>query len=265
MLFMAIVYFLLTQIQLRFLLLGLLTVWAVSCQSVGAQETVNKAASSGTASDLPPTPKGMQVEYSAPPRILLAKSQLGDWDTIDFAGGGEASVASHTLEIGIGEGLTGVFWDGDDLPTNNYDLNMQARRTEGIDFFCGPVFPVNDSHCCLIVGGWAGATVGLSSIDGKDASNNETTKLMDFKNNRWYDIRVRVLPDRIIVWIDNECVIYQNITGKKISLRGDTELCTPMGLCTFQTKAEIRKLTLQRIGKPAKSTELPKPLSQPPK
>jgi len=187
-----------------------------------------------SASDLPPVPTGMQVEFAAAPTKLLAESGFGDWETIDFAGGGESSVAASTLKIGSGETLTGIYWDGASLPVNNYELSMQARRTEGIDFFCGPVFPVNDSHCCLIVGGWAGATVGLSSIDDKDASQNETTKLLSFEDNRWYDIRIR--------------------------LRGDTDLCTPMGFCTFQTKAEIRKLTLQRIGKPSKT----KPASNPP-
>ena len=229
-----------------------------TCCQLATAQTVAAKAPTTTRSDLPPIPTGMQVEFSAPPKALLAESGMGDWDTIDFAGGGDSSVAASTLEIGVGEELTGVYWDGADLPVNNYELRMQARRTEGIDFFCGPVFPVNDSHCCLIVGGWAGATVGLSSIDGKDASRNETTKLMGFEDNQWYDIRIRVLPDRIIAWIDDDCVVYQNIVGKKLSLRGNTELCTPMGMCTFQTKAEIRKLTLQRIGKPAKAKTAPK-------
>lgn len=260
---MAILHFRLAYSCLRILLFGLLVAGQAFCHSAFAQETEIRAAT-----DLPPIPVGMQVEFAGPARSLLTESELGDWDTVDFGGGGESSVASHTLEIGIGEDLTGVFWDGADLPVKDYELRMEARRTEGIDFFCGTVFPVNDSHCCLIVGGWAGATVGLSNIDDKDASSNETTKLLTFQDNRWYDIRIRVLSDRIIVWIDNQCEIYQNIVGRKISLRGDTELCTPMGLCTFQTKAEIRKLTLQRIGKPAKPSkpfEPPIPSSYPSK
>lgn len=241
------------------LLFSLLIGGGVVCPVVTAQTPASEAPAASPA-DLPPTPTGMQVEFTGPPTALLADSGLGDWDTIDFAGGGESSVTDSTLEIGTGEELTGVYWDGADLPVNNYELRMQARRTEGLDFFCGPVFPVNDSHCCFIVGGWAGATVGLSNIDDKDASRNETTRLMGFEDNQWYDIRIRVLPDRIIAWIDNDCVVYQNIVGKKISLRGDTELCTPMGICTFQTQAEIRKLTLQRIRtptKPAKTTIVP--------
>ena len=275
MLFHAILSFLFAQKPCQLLLLACLGLVCGSwCQPLNAQtpaaerETVPTESPQATqiklpmdsASDLPPVPTGMQVEFAAAPTKLLAESGFGDWETIDFAGGGESSVAGSTLKIGSGETLTGIYWDGASLPVNNYELSMQARRTEGIDFFCGPVFPVNDSHCCLIVGGWAGATVGLSSIDDKDASQNETTKLLSFEDNRWYDIRIRVLPDRIIAWIDNDCVIYQNIVGKRISLRGDTDLCTPMGFCTFQTKAEIRKLTLQRIGKPSKT----KPASNPP-
>ena len=238
--------------------LSLLIVGGTCCQPVIAQTPAAEALTA-TLSDLPPIPSGLQVEFSGPPTALLPKSGLGDWDTIDFAGGDESTVADGTLEIGRGEGLTGVYWDGAELPVNNYELRMQARRIEGLDFFCAPVFPVNDSHCCLIVGGWAGSTVGLSSIDNKDASRNETTRLMRFEDNRWYDVRVRVLPDRIIAWIDNDCVVYQNIVGRKVSLRGDTELCMPMGLCTFETKAEIRKLTLQRISKPAKTNPAPEP------
>ncbi len=232
--------------------LGLLVAYGADCQPLTAQTAPAKAAT-----DLPPIPTGMQVEFAGPPKDLLAESGLGDWDTIDFAGGGESSVNASTLTIGSGETLTGIYWDGAELPTNHYELRMEARRIDGIDFFCGPVFPVNDSHCCFIVAGWAGATVGLSNIDNEDASSNETTRLMSFDDNRWYEIRIRVLPDRIICWIDNDCVVYQNIVGKELSLRGDTELCTPLGLCTFQTQAEIRKLTLQQIVKPTKTTTAP--------
>ena len=251
MLLTAITRFLFAQNPAMILLLGLLGCGA--CSQTGIAQTTT------TASDLPPIPKGMQVEFSAPPQNLLPESGMGDWDTVDFAGGGESSVSGNTLRIGSGEGLTGVYWDGAELPVNNYELRMQARRIDGIDFFCAPVFPVNDSHCCFIAAGWAGATVGLSNIDDKDASSNETTKLMSFDDNHWYDIRIRVFPDRIIAWIDNDCVVYQNIVGRKVSLRGDTELCTPLGICTFQTQSEIRKLTLQRIGKPAKTTSANQP------
>lgn len=199
------------------------------------------------ADDLPPIPRGMVVKFMGKETKMLAGDSLRDWSQVDFAGGRGSFVKSSVLTIEAGEMLSGVYWDGARLPKHNYELSLEARRTGGIDFFCGATVPVNDSHCCLIVGGWAGATVGLSNIDDQDASSNATTMLMAFEDHRWYKIRLRVLPDRIIAWIDDQCVVYQNITGKKISLRGDTELLTPMGLCTFATTAEMRHIVLRRI------------------
>ena len=61
------------------------------------------------------------------------------------------------------------------FPKVDYEVNLDAKRVAGNDFFCGITFPVGKRFCSLIVGGWGGATVGLSSIDGKDAAENETT------------------------------------------------------------------------------------------
>lgn len=208
------------------------------------------------ANDLPPIPRGMVEKFTGKQMKMLAGNTLGSWSQVDFAGGRESYVKSGVLTIEAGEMLSGIYWDGVELPKRNYELSLEARRTGGIDFFCGATVPVNDDYCCLIVGGWAGATVGLSSIDDQDASSNATTKLMAFDDNRWYKIRLRVLPDRIIAWIDDQCVVYQNIVGKKISLRGDTELLTPMGLCTFATTAEMRNIVIRKIAaqkKPANS------------
>jgi hypothetical protein len=47
----------------------------------------------------------------------------------------------------------------------------------------------------------------LSSIDGEDAANNETTKIMGFDKGRWYRIRLRVTPAKIEAWIDTEKVV----------------------------------------------------------
>ena len=75
-------------------------------------------------------------------------------------------------------------------------------RVDGIDFFCGLTFPVADSHASFIVGGWGGTVVGISSIDGMDASENATTKYVKFQLKRWYKIRIRVTPTSIQAWID---------------------------------------------------------------
>jgi hypothetical protein len=52
-----------------------------------------------------------------------------------------------------------------------------------------------------------GTVVGLSSIDGYDASENETSILMGFTRDVWYHIRLRVANDSIKAWIDNTIVV----------------------------------------------------------
>ena len=76
------------------------------------------------------------------------------------------------LVLNMGDGATGVTWDGDfDFPTMNYEVSLKAMRVNGNDFFCGMTFPVNDDHLTLVVGGWSGTVIGLSCLDGYDASD----------------------------------------------------------------------------------------------
>ena len=90
--------------------------------------------------------------------------------------------------------------------------------------------------------------VGLSSIDGQDASENENTKYMPFEKNRWYRIRLRVTPTRIQTWIDDAQIVDQSIEGRKISLRpGEIEYSVPLGLATWQTTGAFRKIRLRRL------------------
>jgi hypothetical protein len=147
----------------------------------------------------------------------------------------------------MGGPLTGITYTGE-LPTTNYEISLEAMRAKGIDFFCGLTFPVADSHCSFIVGGWAGSVVGLSSIDGFDASENDTTRFMKFEDNRWYRFRVRVTPDRIQCWIDDEQEIDADIRGKRIGLRAEVEPNKPLGFSSFETQAKLRNIRIHRLG-----------------
>jgi hypothetical protein len=119
--------------------------------------------------------------------------------------------------------------------------------TACIDFFCGLTFPVGDTHCSFIAAGWAGAVVGLSCVDGKDASENETTKFMNFENDRWYRFRVRVSDDRIAAWIDDQQVIDLAVQGRKIAIRPEVELSKPLGIAAWQSRAALRGLEYRRL------------------
>ena len=212
-------------------------------KSQQAAETADEGTAESPASSSSDEPT---VELSKP-SLLFDGKNLDYWEEIEFGGEGDITIEDGILNFESGEELTGIASTLEDLPKTNFEVSLEARRTGGIDFFCGLTFPVADSHCTLILGGWGGGTCGLSCIDDKDASSNDTNLIMSFKENQWYKIRVRVEPDRIGAWVDDKQIIDANIKGKKISLRGDTSFCEPMGIVTFQTQAQYRKIELRTI------------------
>jgi type 1 glutamine amidotransferase len=183
---------------------------------------------------------------------LFNGNNLDGWTITDFGGHGPAAVEDHLLVIKSGASLSGVHWTNP-LPKVNYEVELDAKRVDGSDFFCGLTFPVNDSFCTWIVGGWGGSVVGLSSIDGLDASENETSKGLFFENNKWYHLRLRVFAERIQAWIDQEKVIDVGIKGRKIDLRpGDIFLSKPLGIATFQSEAALKNIYVTELSSPRK-------------
>jgi len=164
----------------------------------------------------------------------------GEWEGMS---GGEIDTG-EPLHLGWGETMTAVRWKGTP-PTSPFELEMMAKRIDGTDFFCAVTFPARSAKECvtLIVGGWGGGTVGISSIDGKDASENETTTLGKFETGVWYSIRLVRRGERIEVWINGDKMIDTDTTGKELSLRhGSISDCAPFGLATWQTSALIRNV-----------------------
>ena len=103
--------------------------------------------------------------------------------------------------------MTGITYARNDFPRLDYEVRLEARKLRGDDFFATTTFPVGDDYCSLVVGGWGGGIVGLSSLNQLDASMNETTKNLEFAKERWYTIRIRVKSGRIQAWIDDEQVV----------------------------------------------------------
>jgi hypothetical protein len=108
-------------------------------------------------------------------------------------------------------------------------------------------FPVGKDPCTLIIGGWGGTVVGLSSIDGMDASENETTALRRFDKNRWYHIRLAVTGTGIESWIDSVKVVDFARGNKKLSIRPEVELSKPFGIASWKTTAAIRNIRVKKI------------------
>lgn len=185
---------------------------------------------------------------------LFDGKSLKDWKQTEFGGGGEVAVdpkakgGQPAILVAPGAALSGFNWTGDTLPTTDYEISVEAMKIEGTDFFCGVTFPVGESFASLILGGWGGGTLGISSIDNRDASDNETTQIRPFAKDRWFKVRVRVTTTKIEVWLDDKRIISQDTTGKKISLRrGEISYSKPLGFSTYQTKGAFRNIKLRLL------------------
>jgi Domain of Unknown Function (DUF1080) len=172
---------------------------------------------------------------------LFDGKTLGKWKVTEFGTQGPVEVKDGRLVLGFGDGCTGVTWSGD-FPKLDYEIRLAAMRVEGTDFFCGLTFPVGEDALTFVVGGWGGGVVGISSLDGEDASENDTTKYMTFESNRWYTIRVRVAKDHLACWIDKEQVVDQPLADRKLSIRSEVELSRPLGIASWKTTAALRDI-----------------------
>lgn len=188
-------------------------------------------------------PQGQEPAW----RPLFDGKTLSNWQSTKFIGEGAVKVENGEIVLEAGRDLTGITWTGPELPTTNYEIALQAMRVDGRDFFAGVTFPVADSFCSLILGGWGGTVVGLSSIDGMDASENETSQSIEFESKRWYNIRIRVTPAKIEAWLDERQIINQELKGHKIDIRIEVMASKPLGVASWKTKAALRDLRLRRL------------------
>ena len=168
---------------------------------------------------------------------LLAQPQ--NWSESNFGSNGEIHFSPNLLKLDMGDPITGITWNKK-FPKQNYEISLEAKRTQGNDFFCGLTFPVNEDFCSLIISGWGGTVTGLSSLNGLDASENKTTTPLDFENNHWYKITLSVTDESIIVSIDHKEIIKIDHTKHKLSIRPEVDPSTPLGIATFYTSAEYR-------------------------
>lgn len=177
---------------------------------------------------------------------LFDGKSLGHWAITDFGGQGKVYVKEGAIYMEMGNDMTGITWKGP-LIRMNYEITLEAMRISGSDFFCGLTFPVGENPCSLILGGWGGGLCGLSNIDYYDAANNETTTFVSFENNKWYRVRLRVTPDRIQAWLDDEEIVNIEITGRKIDIRAEVDLSQPLGIATWQTGGAVKNIRIRPL------------------
>ncbi len=187
---------------------------------------------------------------------LFDGKTLKGWNATNFGGEGDVYVKNGMIIMEFGSDLTGIHTKRK-LPIINYEVELEAQRVNGSDFFCGLTFPVKKDPCSLILGGWGGGVCGLSSIDEMDASENDTTTYQKFLAKKWYKVRLKVTDKKIEAWLDDKQIVEQDLKGKKIGIRYEVEPSKPFGFASFQTTAALRKIRIRSLADAPKKTQPP--------
>lgn len=180
-------------------------------------------------------------------KSLFDGKSLDGWKAADFDRPGKVHVQDGAIVMDKGETMTGVALKGPKFPKMDYEATLEGKRIDGDDFFCTTTFPVGETYCSLVVGGWGGTIVGISMVNHESASMNETTTIKEFERNRWYRFRIRVTKDRIKAWIDEENLVDLDTTDKRIALRRECDACKPFGFATWKTKGAVRNIRVREL------------------
>jgi len=187
-------------------------------------------------------------------KSLFDGKKLGKWEVVDkfdFINHGKVEVKDGRLLVGKGNPGTGIRFTGE-FPKVDYELELEAMRVEGDDFFCAATFHAGKAPLSLIVGGWRGPVVGLSCIDGEPAVENETCVYKEFQKKRWYKIRLRVTEAKVEAWIDKEKVIDFTVGDHKLTIYFEPETMLPLGIATWETTGALRNIRVRKIKPDAK-------------
>jgi len=190
---------------------------------------------------------------AAAAQSLFDGKTLTGWKDSGFAGAGEVTVEPNfkgqgpVIRIDAGQSLSGLTFTNA-VPKTNFEITLEALKVQGNDFFIGLTFPVGEAHATLVLGGWGGATTGISSIDGLDASENDTTKFLGYEKDKWFRIRMKVTPAKLETWINDEKVVDQDLKDRRISMRfGEIESSVPLGIATYQTTTVVRSVQIKSV------------------
>lgn len=178
---------------------------------------------------------------------LFDGESLTGWKSADFFEPGKVHVSNGSIVMDTGKPMTGIVYIRKDFPKTDYEVTLEGKKIAGEDFFCTTTFPVGDSFCSLVMGGWGGQVVGLSSVNGADASENETSTSKEFKRDQWYRIRIHVTPRKILAWIDGEKMVDLDTEDRKISTRIECLVCQPFGVATYRTTGAVRDIRVRTL------------------
>ena len=182
-------------------------------------------------------------------RSLFDGKSLKDWKSAETYKPGPLKVEDGCLVLGAGGPMTSDVTTLTDIPRMDYELSFEAKRTSGGDFFAAATFPINQSYVTLVNGGWGGTVTGLSSLNGADASENETRQFVKYTNDTWYRFRIHVTGEVIRCWVDDKPVAGVAYEGTQLKTRVETRSCQPLGFASYRSTGLIREIKVRPLTK----------------
>ena len=180
-------------------------------------------------------------------RVLFDGKTLDGWKRVESYKAGAVKVADGAIVLEAGGPMSAVVSTRTDLPKLDYELAFEARRVDGKDFFAAATFPVGDSFVTLVNGGWGGRVTGLSSINGSDASENDTRRDVKYEDDTWYRFRVQVTAEVIRCWIDDKETFATNYRGVQVKTRIETRPHQPLGFASYRTTGAVRAVDVRKL------------------
>jgi hypothetical protein len=213
--------------------------WALAIAAVGLLAPGPAPASGQAAKDRP--------AGASKTLVLFDGKSLDGWKKADFPRAGEVKVEDGRIVMKTEDAMAGITTTRKDLPAVDYELTYEAMRLDGSDFFAAATFPVGKSYITLVNGGWGGNVTGLSSLNGQDASENETTSTITYQNKTWYRFRVRVTGKVIRCWVDDKEIIAVDYQDRQVGTRLESRVNEPLGFATWHTSGALRKVEMRTL------------------
>lgn len=181
------------------------------------------------------------------PIVLFDGKTLDGWKKTEFFRAGVVQVVDGVLVMAPGRAMTGITTTRQDLPTTNYELSYEAKRITGSDFFAAATFPVGKSFVTFVNGGWGGNVTGISSLNGSDASENQTNTFVKYESRIWYKFRVRVTDQTIVCQVDDKQIIDLDYRGLQLGTRIETRPNQPLGFATYESTGALRNIEIRPL------------------
>jgi len=185
-------------------------------------------------------------------RDLFDGGTLNGWRRMTrgaFAHGGSVNIQDGRMELTNSQNCVGIIATGR-VPTTDYEIQYSAMRVSRSGDLGSLYFPIGDTTCRLIVGGWSSFDiVGLQDLDGKVAKSNETRQQRTFESNRWYNVKLCVTDERVQAWIDQDQLIDLTRRGHRFTVEPSDEASKPgsLGLYTYKGAAAIRSIRIREL------------------